>query len=240
MKTIAVIPARYDSSRFPGKPLADIHGKPMIWWVYQQAKKVAEFADIIVATDSEKILQTCENLDIKAIMTAKTHATGTDRIAEVATKIDADWYVNVQGDEPMIEPKTIQAVLPSETEDAQILTVKAKITDPKDVINPNITKAVTNAQNRGIFFTRAAVPFPKASLDYDYYKHLGLYSFSKAALTFFQNTPRGILEKAEELEMLRFIEHGWLLKCFEIISNSVAVDTPQDLERVRQLMQPLK
>lgn len=237
LKIIAVIPARYGSTRFPGKPLAQICGKPMIFWVYQQAKKVSEFEDVVVATDDNNIIEVCDKFGIKSILTSTTHATGTDRIAEVAEKIHSDWYINVQGDEPLIEPATIRAVFPCKTDrEIDVITVKTKITNPLEVVNPNITKAITNNAQRGLFFTRAPVPFPKSSLDYDYYKHLGLYAFSKKALLFFKNTPRGKVEKAEDIEILRFIENGWNVKCLEIKSSSVAVDTPQDLERICDIM----
>jgi|GEM_PF-3797501 len=142
-------------------------------------------------------------------MTANTHATGTDRVAEVADKIPADWYINVQGDEPIIEPQTIKSVLPTETEKSQIITVKTKISNPTEVLNFNVVKAITSEDDRAIFFTRTAAPFPKSGENYAYYKHLGLYAFTRDALLFFKNTPQGAVEKIEEIELLRFIEHGW-------------------------------
>ncbi|MCL1986385.1 MAG: 3-deoxy-manno-octulosonate cytidylyltransferase, partial [Firmicutes bacterium] len=239
MKITAIIPARYNSSRFQGKPLADIHGKPMIWWVYQQTKKVTEFDDIIVATDHEKIMQACQNLNINAIMTSDKHPTGTDRLTEVAEKIHADWYINVQGDEPLIEPETIKALLPYNIpKNVQVIHLKSKIVNPIDAVNPTILKALTNAENKAIFITRAAAPFPKGSITHDYYRQVSLYAYTKAALEFFKNTPRGRLETIEDIETLRFLENGWDIQYVDVISNAIAVDTPHDLEKVRQILTP--
>ena len=166
MKIIGVIPARYKSSRFPGKPLADICGKPMIWWVYQQCKKVEDFDEVYVATDDGKIFSVCESLGVKVIMTLDTHKTGTDRIGEVARKIPADLIVNIQGDEPLLEPGTIKAAIePFYTNpQIQISNLMTKIKDPVDTVNFTVPKVITNREGVGIYLTRATAPYPKQNI----------------------------------------------------------------------------
>lgn len=238
MKIIGVIPARYKSSRFPGKPLADICGKPMIWWVYQQAKKVKEFSEVYVATESEIIKEACEKLNINVVMTADTHPTGTDRVGEVARKIPADLYVNIQGDEPMIEPETIRkAILPFfENPDLQVSNLMTAIKDPVDVVNFTIPKVIAARDGRGVYLTRSPAPYPKGSIDYKYYKQVCVYGFTPQALNFYCNSERGKTEKIEDIEILRFIEAGWKVQYIEVDSETVAVDTVKDLEKVNRIM----
>jgi len=238
MKIIGVIPARYASSRFPGKPLADIHGKPMIWWVYQQAMKVPELDEVYVATDDERIYTAVEEFGGKVIMTSNKHQTGTDRVAEVAEKIVADWYVNIQGDEPLIEPETIRSVLSLiiNGTDYQVVNLMTKIKDPVDVINSTVVKVIVGESGHVIYLTRSMSPYPKGSIDYNYCKHLGIYAITSNALMFFKNQSKGKLEKIEDIEMLRFIENLHFVKCIEVNSNSVAVDTENDLKKVRDLL----
>ncbi|KAA6321960.1 3-deoxy-manno-octulosonate cytidylyltransferase [termite gut metagenome] len=172
MKIIAVIPARYQSSRFEGKPLADICGKPMIQRVYEQALKVNELTEVYVATDDNRIFNACTEKGIQVIMTSSKHATGTDRIGEVATKVIADLYVNIQGDEPLIEPNTIKAAivpfLENENTNIQITNLKTLIHDPVDLINFTVPKVITNREGRGIYLTRSAAPFPKGDISIKY------------------------------------------------------------------------
>lgn len=239
MKIIGIIPARYQSSRFEGKPLADILGKPMIWWVYQQAIKAESLDEVFVATDDKRIEQACIENNINVIMTSSEHKTGTDRIGEVARKIKADLYVNIQGDEPMIEPQTIsKAIEPFFTdENLQISNLMTKITDPVDVVNFTVPKVITNKDNIGIYLTRSTTPYPKGSIDYCYYKQVCVYGFTPDALEFFCNSPRGKIEQIEDIEILRFIEAGYRVQFVEVESDTVAVDTKKDLEKVRVLMQ---
>ena len=238
MKIIGVIPARYKSSRFPGKPLADICGKPMIWWVYQQAKKVKEFTGVYVATESEKIKAVCSDLGINVVMTADTHPTGTDRIGEVARKISADLYVNIQGDEPMIEPETIRkAILPFfDNPELQVSNLMTVIKDPVDVVNFTIPKVITNKNGIGVFLSRSPTPYPKGNIDYNYYKQVCVYGFKPDALQFYCNSERGKIEQIEDIEILRFIESGWKVQYIEVASETVAVDTPNDLAKVNRIM----
>lgn len=242
MKIIGVIPARYESSRFPGKPLADICGKPMIWWVFQQCRKVGDFYEVYVATDDERIEKVCKSLDVPVIMTSSSHRTGTDRIGEVAEKIPADLYVNVQGDEPMLEPDTIKAAItPFYTDSGLMITnLCTKITNPVDVINATVPKVITNKEGVGIFLTRAAAPYPKGSIDYSYYKQVCVYGFKPEALQFYcdygKKCGKAKIEAIEDIEILRFIENGYKVQYIEVDSDTIAVDTEKDLEKVRKIM----
>lgn len=243
MKIIGVIPARYQSSRFPGKPLADICGKPMIWWVYQQCMKVEDFDEVYVATDDDKIFSACTELGVKVIMTSDTHRTGTDRIGEVARKIPADLIVNIQGDEPLLEPATIKAAIEPfyHNPDLQISNLMAKITDPIDVVNCTVPKVITNKEGIGVYLTRATAPYPKGSLDYAYYKQVCVYGFKPDALQFYcdygMTYGKAKVEAVEDIEILRFIENGYKVQYIEVDSETVAVDTPNDLQKVRAIVQ---
>lgn len=243
MKIIGVIPARYQSSRFPGKPLADICGKPMIWWVYQQCMKVEDFDEVYVATDDDKIFSACTELGVKVIMTSDTHRTGTDRIGEVARKIPADLIVNIQGDEPLLEPATIKAAIEPfyHNPDLQISNLMAKITDPIDVVNCTVPKVITNRDGIGVYLTRATAPYPKGSLDYAYYKQVCVYGFKPEALQFYcdygMTYGKAKVEAVEDIEILRFIENGYKVQYIEVDSETVAVDTPNDLQKVRAIVE---
>ena len=240
MKIIGVIPARYKSSRFPGKPLADVAGKPMIWWVYNQCKKVPDFTEVYVATDDEKIEKACIEHGINVVMTSDSHKTGTDRIGEVARKIEADLYVNIQGDEPLIEPETIaKAIKPFyDNPDLQITNLMTKINDPVDAVNFTVPKVITNKDGIGIYLTRATAPYPKGSIDYAYYKQVCVYGFKPEALEFYcdygMKYGKAKIEAVEDIEILRFIENGYKVQYIEVDSNTIAVDTPNDLEKVNK------
>ena len=242
MNIIGVIPARYKSSRFEGKPLADISGKPMIWWVYQQAIKVKEINTVYVATDDERIYSTCQKLSINVIMTSEKHRTGTDRIGEVAEKVPCDLIVNIQGDEPLLEPETIRAaILPFlSNPELQVSNLMAEIIDPVDVVNFTVPKVITNKDGIGIYLTRSTAPYPKGSIDYHYYKQVCVYGFKPEALKFFcdygKKYGKAKIEAIEDIEILRFIENGYKVQFIEVSSDSVAVDTPNDLERVRKIV----
>jgi len=241
-KIVAVIPARYASTRFPGKPLADIHGKPMIWWVYQEAKKVAEYDSVLVATESEKVVSACNSYGMNVILTSDNCPSGTDRAAEVAEKLTADLYVVINGDEPLLttqeHEKMVEIMIGKPDTDAFILTTRFK--QPVDVVNPSTVKLALNKDNYVIFMSRAAVPFPKETLGFDYYKHIGLYAFKKETLEFYANTVPGLLEKAEGVEQLRLLENHKKLLAGVIDSESMSVDTHKDLERVRDTIKNRK
>lgn len=239
MKIIAVIPARYQSSRFPGKPLAIIGGKPMIWWVYQQVKKVKNLTDVIVATDDNRIAQECQNQNIKFIMTKSEHATSTERLNEVANKVDADLYICINGDEPLIDPNTIEAIIPKNKPDncPYVANIMTQIKSASEVIDFTNIKVVVNSENEALFMSRSPIPYPKASLDYQYYKHVGVLIYNKEALEYFSSTSKGYNESIEDINELRFIEHGIKIHMITIDAETLSVDTPKDLEKVRQIIQ---
>lgn len=244
MKIIAVIPARYQSSRFEGKPLADICGKLMIERVYLQAKQVKEFEEVYVATDDDRIYNACAERNIPCVMTSTSHKTGTDRIGEVAEKISADLYVNIQGDEPLIEPSTIRAaIMPfieSSNTDIQVTNLMTEIKDPVDLINFTVPKVLAAKDGRGVYLTRSAAPFPKGNIDVKYYKQVCVYGFTPEALRFYceygKQYGKAKIESVEDIEILRFIENGYRVQYIEVDSETIAVDTPNDLERVRDFI----
>ena len=234
MKIIGVIPARYESSRFPGKPLADICGKPMIWWVYQQCKKVEEFSEIYVATDSHLIVDECKKYNMNVLLTSSEHQTGTDRLGEVARSIDADFYVNVQGDEPLIEPEVIKRIIDYKIDnrDVEIINTMTMIKKEDDVTSNTVVKVVSSENNDLIYLSRSPIPYPKKGQAIKYYKHLGLYGLTKRALDSFAKTSRTKNEKIEDIEMLRFLETGYSIKILPVESKSIGVDRIEDIEKV--------
>ncbi|MDR0643300.1 MAG: 3-deoxy-manno-octulosonate cytidylyltransferase [Treponema sp.] len=238
MKIIGVIPARYASSRLPGKPLLDIGGKPMIWWVYQQAKKVAELDEVYVATDDERIAAVCREHDMPFIMTSDTHQTPADRIHEVSEKVRADLYVEINGDEPLIVPATIRAVIPGNlTKDKPfVASLYSRITNPIDAIDTTNLKVVVGQRGLGLYISRIPIPFPKGSLDFEYKKYIGIVAFNKIALDEYAGLPRGEIESAEDIDLLRFIENGIPVLFLKVECKTISVDTYKDLERVRELV----
>lgn len=238
MKIVAVIPARYKSSRFEGKPLQDICGKPMVWWVYQEAKKVKAYSQVIVATEDQRIVNECNRYGMDVMLTSDSHPTGTDRVAEVAQSVDADLYVIIMGDEPLIvaedEEALVEAIEKVEDADAVMLTERFK--NPVDVVNTTTIKLAINNKRELIFMSRSAIPYPKAALDYNYYKNVGCYALKKSALEFFLNTKPGCIEEAEEIELLRLLENRKKVLTVLVDSESMAVDTPKDLERIRKVI----
>ena len=242
MKIVAVIPARYKSSRFEGKPLQDICGKPMVWWVYQEAKKVKEYAQVIVATEDQRIVDVCNELGMDVMLTADTHPTGTDRVAEVAQSVEADLYVIIMGDEPLISAEDEEALIKAieKVEDADAVMLTEKFKNPVDVINTTTIKLAINNNNELLFMSRSAIPYPKASLGFSYYKNIGCYALKKDALDFFLKTKPGCIEEAEEIELLRLLENRKKVLTVLVDSESMAVDTPKDLERIRKVISERK
>lgn len=238
MKVVGIIPARYQSSRFPGKPLALINGKPMIWWVYNQVKKVALFECVYVATDSQLIYDTCRENDIAVLMTSDQCRTGTDRLGEVAQSLDADVYVNIQGDEPMIEPETVEAVAryAMNHPEVKVVNTMTKLPEFEDVNCDTIVKVVAADNGDLIYLSRSPIPYPKKGQKIQYYRHLGLYGLSKDALMFYSNSERSTNEKIEDIEMLRFLENGYCIKIIEVPSATIGVDRPEDIEKVERVM----
>lgn len=237
MKIIGVIPARYESSRFEGKPLAKICGKPMIWWTYQQIKKVKDFDEVYVATDNEKIESVCKENDINVIMTSNKHSMMLERIHEVSRKVDADLYVSMAGDEPLIEPETIKKLIEEyKKSHSDVVNLRTKIINPIDALNWTTMKVVTDANGYALYASRSPIPYPKASIKYDYYKHMGTYALTKKALNFFATHEKGNIEKIEDFDLLRFLEYGMKVKIVDVFSETISVDTPKDLQRVENII----
>lgn len=240
MKIIGAIPARYGSSRFPGKPLQDICGKPMLWWVYQQASKVEEFDQVVVATDDRRIADLCEKYGMNYVMTGE-HSTHIARIHEVSTKIDADYYVNINGDEPLIEKETIQAIIPKETSDQpKVFGLMKILRDPVELIDPTNIKVAANRDGVALYISRAPIPHPYKTILFEYKKAIGVECWNKAALELFVNSEPGVMEQIEDLVALRFFENGVPMHYTLVESNSLSVDTPKDLEKVRKLVAELQ
>ncbi len=243
MKKCAFIPARYESSRFPGKPLADIAGKPMIQRVYERAVSCPELNDVFIATDDERILSRVEGFGGKVIMTGKSHHSGTDRIAEAAQMIGLgyeDIIINIQGDQPVFDPDVIsQMIEPLENDPSiSMSTLKHKIDDPANIENPNHVKVVTDNQGFALYFSRYPIPYYRDSVDPgEYYKHLGFYGFRMEFLIQFTRLSEGVLETAEKLEQLRALENGFKIKVVETSFDSVEVDVPEDVKKVEELIQ---
>ncbi len=236
MKIVGVIPARYGSSRFPGKPLADICGRPMLWWVYQQAGNVEEFDDVYVATDDERIAELCKQYNMNYVMTGE-HSTHIARVHELSTKVDADYYVNVNGDEPLIEPETIRAIIPDEpSETPKVFGLMKILTDPVELIDPTNIKVAANKEGIALYISRAPIPHPYKTILFEYKKAIGVECWNKPALDLFVNSEPGQLEIIEDLVALRFFENGCPMHYTLVESNSLSVDTPKDLEKVRILM----
>jgi 3-deoxy-manno-octulosonate cytidylyltransferase (CMP-KDO synthetase) len=237
MKIIGVIPARYKSTRFEGKPLADICGKPMIWWVYNQVRKVKEFTDVFVAIDDIEIQKICEKENIKYILTSNCHPDHISRIHEVSEKIQSNYYVCINGDEPLIDPIAILNVLPTEEHHGFYFNGAMRIlSDPAEVIDPANIKLVISSLGHCVYMSRTPIPFPKGTLLFQYNKYVGIECFTKEALDFFVSTPMSDNERIEDIDHLRFIENDKKLHFTYVNSESISVDTPKDLEKVRLII----
>lgn len=240
MKIIGVIPARYQSSRLPGKPLADICGKPMIWWVYQQVVQVREFTQVLVATDDERIAAVCNAFGMPYIMTGTDTPNHIHRIWEVTEQIPADYYVSINGDEPLINPDNIrqalQAIPPEAVDRPYFGSVYRELTDPAETIDTANVKIVLGNNGQCLYQSRLPIPSTKGSLDFKYKKAIGIECFNKAALDFFVHTAPGTMELIEDIDHLRFLENGVPIFYTKIDSESLSVDTMKDLEKVRSII----
>ena len=238
MKTIAVIPARYASTRMPGKPLADVLGKPMIWWVYRAAKACAKLDDVLIATDDTRIADVCAQYDMKCVMTSPDHDTPTGRIWEVSTKLDADLYLQLMGDEPLVDPAAFDLILPDTLPDnaCYVAVLTNVMQHPADVVDFSNQKVVTNAAREVLMISRSPIPYPKGTLDFDYEKVTGIQLYSKQALQFYHDTPKSILERAEENDMMRYVENGRKVHAIVSPYKTVSVDTPKDLALVNEIL----
>ena len=237
MRAVGIIPARYGSSRLPGKPLLNINGKPMVQHVYERAKKAENLAEIWVATDSRKILRFCEDQDIPAVLTKDTHRCAAHRLQEAARQIPADFYVQINGDEPLISWKNISAAvpvrLPKEPEFGTNIIMP--MTSPAEVLDPTNIKVVFDREKRALYLSRTPIPYPYGSLDCTYYKHVGIIGYSRDMLDFYQNSVPGPLELAEGIDTLRFLDYGKPLYLIQTDKGeSLSVDTLKDLEEVRK------
>ena len=239
MKTIAVIPARYQSSRMPGKPLADILGRPMIWWVWREAKKCPALSGVVVATDDERIADACKAYGMDYCMTSPDHDTPTGRIWEVSTKLEADLYLQVMGDEPLINAAAFDLILPKALPaDPYYVAVLTNVMEhPADVVDFSNQKVVTNAAREILMISRSPIPYPKGTLDFEYEKVTGIQLYSRRALAFYHDTPKSLLEKAEENDMMRFVENGHKVHAIVSPYKTVSVDTPKDLALVARILQ---
>jgi 3-deoxy-manno-octulosonate cytidylyltransferase (CMP-KDO synthetase) len=236
MKAIAVIPARLASTRLPRKMLREIAGKPLVGWVYEAVRLSPLLSDVIVATDSAEILESCLKHGWKAQMTSSTHRSGTERVHEVSNSITAEVYVNVQGDEPLVRPEQISTLLEVMNDPAvRVGTVKT-LCPPEEISNPNAVKVVAAPGGRALYFSRATIPFDRDGAQPRYFKHLGLYAYRKPALDLFVSRPESALEKSERLEQLRFLENGIDIYVGETPYDSVGVDTEEDLQRVAEIL----
>lgn len=237
MKIIGVIPARYASSRFEGKPLALINGRPMVWWVYHQAMKVEEIDEVYVATDDERIFKCCEEWGMRVMMTSTEHRTGADRVAEVARNTNGDIYLNIQGDEPLIDPEEIRQVI-SLLDDPEVeyAALCQKITDKSEYENPNVVKAVRDLKGNALYLTRCAAPYNFAK-DAEGWHLVGLYSYRRQFLIDFGSWGQSNLEIAENgIECNRALEHGRKLFLQETKFSSFGVDLVEQIEEVEQIM----
>ena len=236
MKAISVIPARLASTRLPRKMLREIAGKPLIGVVYEAVRSSPLLSDVIVATDSEVIMQVCRQRGWKAQMTSAAHRSGTERVHEVAGRELADVYINVQGDEPLTGPEHIATLLQvMQNLEAQVGTLMTPAAEV-DIPNPNAVKVVTELNGRALYFSRATIPFDRDGTRPRYFKHLGLYAYRKPALDRFVRLPESSLEKSERLEQLRFLENGIPIFVGETPHDSIGVDTEEDLQRVIEIL----
>jgi len=246
MKIVGIIPARYASTRFPGKPLALIAGKPLLQHVIAQCQKAKSLSEIIVATDDSRIAEVAQKF-CRVEMTSPAHPSGTDRIAEVAGKIPCDAVVNIQGDEPMIEPAVIDSVAGA-LADCEMSTAATRIKNPAELDNPNVVKVVVNAAGRALYFSRRTVPYLREAASrpvseqlaaFPFLKHLGIYGYRRETLLRLVKFPVSPLESAEKLEQLRALENGIPIAVVQVTYDSVGVDTPEDVEWVERYLKKL-
>ena len=243
MKVIGIIPARYGSTRFPGKPLALIAGKPLIRHVVERCQQAASLAEVVVATDDTRIWEVAHGF-CRAEMTAPDHPSGSDRIAEVASRCTCDAVVNIQGDEPLIDPAVIDAVAGALAH-SEMSTAATLITSPEEYDNPNVVKVVVNATSRALYFSRRTIPYLRDAASgsageqlaaFPFLKHLGIYGYRRQALLRLVKFPVSPLERAEKLEQLRALENGSPIAVVKVDYDSVGVDVPADVKRVERLL----
>ena len=237
MRCCIVIPARMGSTRFPGKPLCDLMGKPMVQWVVEAATSAGVADRIVVATPDQEIIDACNRFGAEAMLTSASHPTGTDRIAEISKSIHADVFVNVQGDEPLIQPASIAACAQPLLEDAAVIMGSVYSECPESEIDePSVVKVVTDLQGFALYFSRFAIPFARNSRPVPVKKHVGIYAYRREVVQAFATWPQSPLEVAESLEQLRFMENGVRIKMSLGAGSELAVDTPEQADQVREIL----
>jgi 3-deoxy-manno-octulosonate cytidylyltransferase (CMP-KDO synthetase) len=238
---VLVIPARYGSTRLPGKPLVPLAGQPMIQRVYERAKQAKRANRVIVATDDERIIKAVQDFGGEARMTRQDHRTGTERVAEVGAHESGDIFVNVQGDEPLLDPTAVDTAIDALIDEPQasIATVATPIRVPGDIMDPNVCKVVLDFDENALYFSRAPIPWVRDTgghVQARHLKHLGLYVFRRDALLEYPTLPQGELERIEQLEQLRWLENGWKIRVAEVQHDAISVDIPEDVARVEKLL----
>ncbi|MBR5539844.1 MAG: 3-deoxy-manno-octulosonate cytidylyltransferase [Clostridia bacterium] len=238
MKVVGIIPARYGSTRMPGKPLMDICGHPMIWWVYQNVIKVKEFDEIYVATDDERIQDTCEAFGAKVIMTTSDCSCLIDRVYQVSRLVEADYYVTVNGDEPILESEIMPKIIPDFVDNVNpvVRGLVREFRDPVEVVDPGNIKIVVGNGGYSLYSSRSPVPYPQKTARFTYKKYVGVELFNKPALEFYVSTPQTEIEKIEDIGSIRFLEHGIRIHYDLVESHSLSIDTPRDIEKIRAVI----
>lgn len=239
MKVVGIIPARYASTRLPGKPLKDILGYPMIWWVYKRVRSVKQLDEIYVATDDDRIKNICDKYEIPVIMTSPDHPNGAMRLQEVSESVRADFYVQLNGDEPLINTDAIIAAIPEACpQDVEFGTnIITQIDDPAQVLDASNIKMVFDDRMNALYMSRAPIPYPFKSIDFKYYKHVGIIGYNKMMLDFYKNSKPGRFEQIEGIDTLRFLDYGKQLKLSLVPDcHSLSVDTQKDLDMVIKMM----
>jgi 3-deoxy-manno-octulosonate cytidylyltransferase (CMP-KDO synthetase) len=237
----AVIPARYGATRLPGKPLAQIAGKPMIQHVWERVREAKKIGKVLVATDDERIRAAVQGFGGEAVMTRADHRSGTGRVAEVAIGSHADIFINVQGDEPMISPEAVDTLAEAiaAEEDVQLATLAVLLREAKDIMDPHVVKVVVDFNGDALYFSRAPIPWVRdsgGSVHARHLKHLGLYAYRREALMEYETLPPGELERVEQLEQLRWLENGYKMRVAETEHDSFSVDVPEDVVRVEKIL----
>ena len=243
MKVVGIIPARYASTRLPGKPLKDICGYPMIWWVYQRVRTVPALDEVLVATDDERIQNVCEQYHIPAMMTSAAHPNGAMRLQEVSDMVHADFYVQLNGDEPLMNTDAIVAAIPEFIpQDVEFGTnIITQIDDPAQVMDASNIKMVFDGQMNALYMSRTPIPYPFKSIDFQYYKHIGIIGYNKKMLDFYKNSQPGRFELIEGIDTLRLLDYGKQLKLSLVPDcHSLSVDTQKDLDMVIKMMKEQK
>ncbi len=243
---LGVIPARYGSTRFPGKVLKPLRGRPIVEWVWRQAKKASRVDDVWIATDDERVMKAAESFGARAFMTSPELPSGSDRIAAVVAEVDVDLVVNIQGDEPCIDPATIDRAVEALEGDsgAMVSTARFKLERLEDLDNPNVVKVISDCRGRALYFSRSPLPSlarvehdaESDELPIEAFKHLGMYVYRKEALMKFCSMAPSNFERIEKLEQLRFLENGYPIQVVDAESDSIGVDTPEDLEELSHIL----